>query len=90
MPAILSECKSQIEQANPIYSVTQPFLPPLADFIPYLEKIWHNKILTNNGPFHEQLEKALSEFLEVDCISLFANGTIALITALQALNITGK
>ena len=43
--------------------VTQPYLPPLEEFIPYLEQIWENKILTNNGPFHQQLEKALCEYL---------------------------
>lgn len=74
---------------KPIY-VTQPALPELQEFIPYLEQIWQNKILTNNGPFHKQLEKELSEFLGVPYISLFANGTLALVTALQALRITGE
>jgi dTDP-4-amino-4,6-dideoxygalactose transaminase len=74
---------------KPIY-VTQPYLPPLADFIPYLENIWENKILTNGGPFHEQLEQALCEYLGVEHIALFTNGTIALVTALQALRITGE
>ena len=70
--------------------VTQPTLPSLAEFIPYLEKIWENKILTNGGPFHQQLEKALSEYLGVEHLALFCNGTIALITALQALRVTGE
>ena len=70
--------------------VTQPYLPPLDEFIPYLEKIWESKRLTNNGPFHQQLEQALSEYLGVEHIALFTNGTIALITALQALRITGE
>lgn len=74
---------------KPIY-VTQPFLPPLEEFIPYLEQIWENKILTNNGPFHNQLEQALCEYLGVEYISLFANGTIALVTALQALEVSGE
>lgn len=74
---------------KPIY-VTQPSLPDLEDFIPYLREIWDNKILTNNGPFHKQFEKELAEFLGVPYISLFANGTMALITALQALRITGE
>lgn len=52
--------------------VTKPFLPPLEEFIPYLEKIWENHQLTNNGPFHQQLEKALCEYLGVEYISLFA------------------
>ena len=70
--------------------VTQPLLPPLEEFIPYLEKIWNNKILTNKGPFHQQLEAELCTYLGVKHISLFCNGTIALITALQALRITGE
>ncbi len=70
--------------------VTQPYLPPLEEFIPYLEKIWESKILTNGGPFHQQLEKALCEYLGVKHIALFANGTLALVTALQALRITGE
>jgi len=74
---------------KPIY-VTQPALPDLQEFIPYLQQIWQNKILTNNGPFHLQLEKELAEFLSVPYISLFANGTLALVTALQALRITGE
>ena len=74
---------------QPIY-VTQPYLPPLAEFIPYLEQIWDRKILTNSGPFHQQLEAALCEHLGVSHLSLFANGTIALVTALQALGIRGE
>ncbi len=75
--------------SKPIF-VTQPYLPPLEEFIPYLEKIWESKQLTNNGPFHQQLEQALCEYLGVEYISLFTNGTIALITALQSLRITGE
>ncbi len=74
---------------KPIY-VTQPTLPDLQEFIPYLEKIWNSKILTNNGPFHQQFEKELAKFLGVPYISLFVNGTLALITALQVLKITGE
>ncbi len=74
---------------KPIY-VTQPHLPPLEEFIPYLQQIWDNKILTNNGPFHRQLEQALCEYLGVDHLALFTNGTIALVTALQALRIGGE
>lgn len=70
--------------------VTQPFLPPLEEFLPYLEQIWENKWLTNNGPFHQQLEKELCEYLGVEHLSLFTNGTLALVTALQALRITGE
>ena len=74
---------------KPIY-VTQPALPPLDEFTEYLHKIWDNKILTNNGPFHAQFEKDLTDFLGVKYISLFTNGTLALITALQALRISGE
>lgn len=70
--------------------VTQPALPPLDEFIPYLQQIWDNKWLTNNGPFHQQFEKELAEYLGVKYISVFTNGTLALITALQALRITGE
>jgi dTDP-4-amino-4,6-dideoxygalactose transaminase len=70
--------------------VTQPYLPPLEEFIPYLEKIWASKWLTNAGPYHEELEAALGKYLGVEHIALFANGTIALVTALQALRITGE
>lgn len=74
---------------KPIY-VTQPAMPALTEFIPYLEQIWSTRILTNNGPFHHQLEDALRDYLGVGHISLFTNGTIALVTALQALRITGE
>ena len=74
---------------KPIY-VTQPYLPPLEEFIPYLQQIWDNKILTNNGPFHKQLEQALCDYLGVEHLALFTNGTIALVTALQALRVTGE
>ncbi len=73
----------------PIY-VTQPYLPPLEEFIPYLQKIWSSKVLTNGGPFHQQLEQALCEYLGVKHLALFTNATIALVTALQALRITGE
>ncbi|ENK3380154.1 dTDP-4-amino-4,6-dideoxy-D-glucose aminotransferase VioA [Escherichia albertii] len=70
--------------------VTQPSLPELNEFIPYLQQIWENKWLTNNGPFHMELEKELCEYLGVKYISLFTNATIALVTALQALRISGE
>jgi dTDP-4-amino-4,6-dideoxygalactose transaminase len=74
---------------NNIY-VTQPYLPPLEEFIPYLQQIWESKILTNGGPFHQQLEQELCDYLGVKHIALFTSGTIALVTALQALRITGE
>ncbi|HEJ0422381.1 TPA: DegT/DnrJ/EryC1/StrS family aminotransferase [Citrobacter koseri] len=70
--------------------VTSPLLSPLDEFIPYLEEIWQNKQLTNAGPFHQQLEEALAEYLGVEHLCLFANGTLALLTAFQALRITGE
>lgn len=70
--------------------VTQPFLPPLEEFVPYLEGIWERKILTNNGPLHQELETALCETLKLPEIALFNNGTIALLSALQALDIKGE
>ena len=71
-------------------TVTKPYLPPLEEFVPYLQEIWDNKWLTNNGPMHQQLEKELAGYLGVKYISLFSNGTLALISALQALNISGE
>jgi dTDP-4-amino-4,6-dideoxygalactose transaminase len=73
----------------PIY-VTRPSLPALEEFIPYLREIWDSKILTNGGPFHEKFEHKLCEYLGVKQIALFANATIGLVTALQALRITGE
>ncbi len=71
-------------------NVTQPSLPLLKEFIPYLEEIWESKWLTNNGQFHHQLEKELAKFLGVKHLCLFNNGTNALMVALQALEITGE
>jgi dTDP-4-amino-4,6-dideoxygalactose transaminase len=78
-----------MKRTAPIY-VTQPYLPPLAEFFPYLEQIWANKVLTNAGPFHKQFEEELCKYLGVDFISLFANGTLALVIALQALRVSGE
>lgn len=77
------------DKKEPIY-VTRPVLPPLADFIPYLEQIWADRWLTNNGPFHQRFEQALCDFLGVRHVSLFSNGTLALVTALQALRIQSE
>ena len=73
-----------------IICVTRPALPPLEEFIPYLEKILESHQLTNNGPFHQKLEKSLAEYLGIKHICLFSNGTLALVSALQALRITGE
>jgi dTDP-4-amino-4,6-dideoxygalactose transaminase len=77
------------ENNKPIF-VTQPSLPPLDEFVESLNDIWESKWLTNNGRFHQQLEKEIAEFLGVKYISLFSNGTLALITALQVLRVTGE
>lgn len=74
---------------NPIY-VTSPLLPALDEFNLYLKDIWNNKILTNNGNFHQILEQALCDYLKVPYLSLFTNGTLPLMVALQALRITGE
>ena len=73
-----------------IITVTSPLLPDLDDFNAMLREIWDNKWITNNGDFHKRLEAALCEYLKVPYISLFTNGTLPLITALQALNISGE
>lgn len=70
--------------------VTKPSLPPLEELIPYLREIWDSGMVTNGGPFHQRLEQELCEYLGVQYISLFTNATIALITALQALRISGE
>ncbi len=73
-----------------IITVTSPLLPNLDEFHELLKQIWDKKWITNNGDFHQQLEKALAEYLKVPYISLFTNGTLPLLTALQALRITGE
>ena len=71
-------------------TVTVPLLPPLDEFVHYLEDIWDRKWITNNGHYHQQLERALCQYLNVPYISLFTNGTLPLMVALQALRITGE
>ena len=73
-----------------VLTVTSPLLPDLEEFHELLKEIWDSKWITNNGQFHQQLEKALCEYLGVEYLSLFTNGTLPLITALQALHITGE
>lgn len=75
---------------NKLITVTAPLLPSLDDFNEMLKQIWSSKWITNNGSFHKQLEKELAAYLKVPYISLFTNGTLPLITALQALRITGE
>lgn len=71
-------------------TVTSPLLPSLEEFNEMLRQIWDSRWITNNGQFHRQLEHELAEYLKVPYISLFTNGTLPLITALQALRITGE
>lgn len=71
-------------------TVTSPLLPDLEEFNAFLQEIWNSKWITNNGSFHKQLEKELAEYLKVPYISLFTNGTLPLLTALQALRVTGE
>lgn len=75
---------------NKIITVTSPLLPDLDEFNAMLKEIWASKWITNNGSFHKQLEKELATYLKVPYISLFTNGTLPLITALQGLRITGE
>lgn len=74
---------------QPIY-VTRPHLPPLGEFIPYLESIWASGTLTNGGPMHHQLEHDLAKYLGVEHVALVSNGTIGLLMALQTLQISGE
>lgn len=71
-------------------TVTRPFMPPLEEFIPYLQDIWDSKQLTNNGAMHNLLEEELATYLNVPYVSLFCNATVALIVAMQALRIKGE
>ena len=75
---------------NDSVRVTSPLLPPLEEFTTMLEDIWQRRWVTNNGQYHQQLEQALAEYLKVPHISLFTNGTLPLLTALQALDIKGE
>ena len=75
---------------NKLITVTSPLLPNLDEFHELLKQIWDSKWITNNGQFHKQLEAALREYLGVPQVSLFTNGTLPLLTALQALRITGE
>jgi len=74
---------------NPIY-VTRPYLPPLEEFLPFLEKIWETRVLTNNGPFHQELEARLTEVFDSEHVSLTTNGMLALTAAINAAQLTGE
>ena len=73
-----------------VITVTSPLLPDLDEFVDSLKVIWDKRWITNNGLFHKRLEEALCAYLKVPYVSLFTNGTLPLITALQALRITGE
>ena len=75
---------------NKLITVTSPLLPNIDDFHEELKKIWNSKWITNNGSYHKKLEVALADYLGVPYVSLFTNGTLPLLTALQALRITGE
>ncbi len=77
-------------ETKEVINVTRPSMPPLGEFLPYLERIWTSHILTNGGPCHAQLERELVAFLGVKHIALFNNATIALVVALKALGIQGE
>ena len=70
--------------------ISSPILPDLDEFVESLKVIWERKWLTNNGLFHQEFEKKLADYLGVEYVSLFSNGTLALISALQTLRITGE
>lgn len=74
---------------KPIY-VTQPYLPPFEEFVPLLKRVWDSRQLTNSGPFHAEFESELARHLGVEHVALFANATLALVTALQALRVGGE
>ena len=76
--------------SNDSIKVTSPLLPPLETFSELLDDIWKRRWITNNGEYHQRLEQALAEYLKVPYISLFTNGTLPLLTALQALDVTGE
>lgn len=74
---------------KPVF-VTEPHLPSFDGFVSALEQVWQSKRLTNGGPFHERLEREISEYLGVEHVCLFANGTLALIAALKSLGLEGE
>ena len=85
-----AELNKKVGEREDLVFVTQPSMPPLDEFLPFVERIWSSKILTNGGLLEQELEEALSEFLGVDHISLFSNGTAALAAALRTLEIGGE
>jgi len=86
----ISKIGFDLNTRDNLITVTSPLLPDLEEFTRSLEQIWKNRWITNNGPFHQQLEQDLQDYLKVDYLSLFTNGTLPLITALQALQVEGE
>ena len=70
--------------------VTKPFLPPLEEFLPFLQEIWASGQITNNGAMHLRLEEQLAQYLGVEHLSLFNNGTVALLAALKLYDLSGE
>lgn len=85
-----SQLLANVINEEDIIRVTSPLLPNLADLKVFLQEIWSHKWITNNGPIHQKLEQELCNYLHIPYISLFTNGTLPLITALQTLRITGE
>ena len=79
-----------ILKASPEVTVAKPSLPPLNEFLPMVEQIWKSGIVTNNGPFHQSFEKELCNYLKVPNISVFSNGTMALLIAIKCLKLKGE
>jgi dTDP-4-amino-4,6-dideoxygalactose transaminase len=90
MTSVLFKKNTGIKDTMKKIYLTQPLLPPLEKYVKYLEDIWERKFVTNNAFYHQQFEKKLAQYLEVENCSLLANGTLALIIGLQALRITGE
>ena len=86
----ISKIGFDLEHRDKLITVTSPLLPDLSELVKFLEQIWKYKWLTNCGPFHQKLEEELCNYLHVDYLSLFTNGTLPLITALQALGVKGE
>lgn len=90
MKGVLNRKEMKESNKDPQITVTSPLLPDLEEYTSLLREIWDSKWITNNGSFHQQLERELADYLKVPYISLFTNGTLPLITSLQAMRITGE
>ena len=79
-----------MKDKGPTYFVTKPSMPPLEEYVKLLEDIWTSRVVTNGGPYHKLLESSLEKYLHVKNLSLCSNGTIGLLLALKALDISGE